>query len=507
MTRWSRFDHATAWLILVLVSIGFAFSGCGPRGGLSDRYVAERLAWQAQKLRRAMRDNPELATDEMRRALADKYGEIVRTFPPPAEGAELDEYERDVAAISGMSRLALAALSAEEGDLDEAVRLYTSVRDSYAFDRGLAVDAMVSLARTYEQGQDWPSAVRVYEDLTATWAAAGPDGSPDPRILASPIRVALGHQLLGDQSEARRAFAAAGAYYDRVASEWEGTPTAQAALAYKAEALEMGGRWAEAVAAYEQLDGLRGNESNRAELWLKLAELYELRLGRRARAEEYYRMVERDFSEDPAGATASIALARYDIERKKYGDTRARLERVVQSFGDNEPLAATAAHYIALSYELEGRWESAAPAYAAVAHDYPTTLYGLTALLHVSDRYLEMGETDVWESTLERAAEHYERVSRDYAGTPAEIAARTYLADVRARQGRWEEAAEILLDAAERHPESQASPGMLLRAADMCEKEMGDRTKAREILERLVTEYPESAPAKEAEKRLGALQG
>ena len=138
-------------LAAAISMLALSLGGCGPRGGLSDRYVAEKLAWQAQKLRRAMRENPELATDATKEQLSQKYRDIIELFPPPLARADsLAVEERDVALISGLSRMRLAALSAEAGDAGEAVRLYSSVADSYAFDRGLAVDASIALAALHD---------------------------------------------------------------------------------------------------------------------------------------------------------------------------------------------------------------------------------------------------------------------------------------------------------------------------------------------------------------------
>jgi hypothetical protein len=124
---------STALAALVLSVLVWA-GGCGRTEGLADRYRAERLAWQAMKLSRAMRTNPDLATDEMRGRLEDTYRAIIASFPPPGDPASMSDLERDVAEIAGRSRSGLALMALGRGDTGEAIRLYASLRDSYAFD-------------------------------------------------------------------------------------------------------------------------------------------------------------------------------------------------------------------------------------------------------------------------------------------------------------------------------------------------------------------------------------
>ena len=126
--------------------------------------------------------------------------------------------------------------------------------------------------------------------------------------------------------------------------------------------------------------------------------------------------------------------------------------------------------------------------------------------MHIANRYEEMGEGRAAEAALERAVEQYARVARDYAGTPAELAARNYIIAVRARQEKWSEAAKALTETAERYPESPVAPGMLLRAAEIYAEELSDPGAARRLLEKIVREHPETGAAEEARGRLEGLE-
>jgi TolA-binding protein len=491
----------TVGLLAALVVCG---AGCG-KADLKNRYDAERMAWQAGKLAQAMRSNPELATDDVRAEVERSYEAIVRRFPPAGE--PLTEEARDVALIAGRSRLTLAAIAAERGDMDRAIELFASVRDSYAFDRGLAVEARLAAGNAYEAADRWPAAAREYEALVTAWPpAADPSAPPDPRILRTPLKVAAGYAVRGEQALAVEGFAKARAYYDRWIREWEGSPTAKLALELKGEAFAQEGRFAEAAETFELLDARHGDVKNRAAIWLRLAEIYSTGLRQTAKARDYYLKVAEAYPEGTPGATASIAIAGLDIEGGKYAQARARLEQTLARFKDEPTVAATAMHYLALSLELAGDWEGAAVRYNALAQEHPTTLYGLTAPLRVARHYRDAGAADAAARAFERAVQQYERVIAGSESTPAELAARNYLVEARMEQGEWAKAAEVLVETAARFAQSDAAPGMLMQAAELYASKLNDTGKAREALEKILAAYQGSGAAEEAAARLEALK-
>lgn len=495
---------AAAIAVGLLTALALCGAGCG-RSELRDRYEAERMAWQAGKLARAMRSNPELATDEVRAQVEESYRAIVRRFPPAGE--PLTDEARDIASIAGQSRLALATMAAERGDVDGAIALFASVRDSYAFDRRLAVEARLAAGSAYEATDRWPAAVREYEALTAAWPpAANPSDPPDPRILRTPLKVAAGHAARGERALAEESFSRARAYYDTWIRSWEGSPTAGLALELKGESFVQEGRFAEAAETFELLDARHGDATNRAAIWLRLAEINATGLGETATARNYYLRVAETYPDDTPGATASIALAVLDIEDAEYGQAQARLEQTLVRFKDERTVAATAMHYLALSLELGGNWESAAARYNALAQAHPTTLYGLMAPLHVARHYRDAGASDAAAAAFERAIQQYERVIGDSESTPAELAARNYLVETRLDQGEWARAAEALVETAGRFAQSEAAPGMLIQAAELYAAKLDDTGKARETLEMVLAGYEGSPAAEEAAGRLKALK-
>jgi TolA-binding protein len=276
-------------------------------------------------------------------------------------------------------------------------------------------------------------------------------------------------------------------------------------MSFRAETFLMQERWGDAVEAYERLDRDYGNDGNRAGIWLTLADTYGNRLGNERLANDYYRRVLDEYPDDIASATASLELASRDIKTGRYASARAMLEDVIERFPHEEAVRATAMQYLAMSYERSGMWEDAVAQFNALAREHPTTMYGLMALQHVAEGFEELGETEAAASALERAADHYKRVMRDYSSSPAELAARGYLIDTRIRQERWDEAARLLVETAERFPDSESSASMMIQAADIRADELSDSEGAKSVLRRAIGMFPDSEASSEAQRRLNQL--
>ncbi|MBD3347905.1 MAG: tetratricopeptide repeat protein [Candidatus Eisenbacteria bacterium] len=491
-----------ACLLTFLVALSLALSSCGPKGGLSDRYVAEKLAWRARTLRRAMAENPDMATDEMRQRLESTYREIVTLFPPPGEPeGGITDLAEDVARISGMSRLRLAALLEERGEAAEARRFYATVADSFTFARDMSIEAASRLAASLERAGEYEEAASVLWSLVERWPPAeGPNEPPDQRVIGAARRGA-GDLVSAGKAEPGDALARARDYYEDLVSRWSGTDVAAAALAAMGETYEMQGRWTDAVDTYEKLDREYGGPGTEASLWIKLGDLYSSGLGDNDKAAEYYRSVVAEYGDTPEGGAASISLARFDIGAGRYDEARSRLQSVATEFADEPALAATATQHMAASLELEGRPEDAIARYGELSASYPTSLYGLAAPLRVAEIYEEMDEDVAYSAALEGAAEKYERIIRDYAGSPAELAARNYLITVKKRQEEWPRVAELLLETASKSPEDPASVSMMFQAAGIYESQLSDEEAAREVLRAIAARYADG-PAGERAARL-----
>ena len=495
------------WMRAALLTLAAAtLFGCEQDPGLADRYAAEKLAWEAAKNTHAMRTNPRLATDDMRDRVVGAYSEIVKRFPPPPDPSVLSPAQLDVASLAARSRMRLGEMAVEAGDLAAAVRYFSSVRDSYGFDRVVAVEGAIALAQAHERLGSWDGAVEAYAELTADWPPADSDEDvPDARIMRAPIRVAAGYVTRGDTERARRWFDTARDYYDEWISKWPDSATAEIAMSFKAETYLMEERWTEAVGAYELLDRRYGNDGNRPGIWLTLADTYSSQLDRPEKAREYYLKVVENYPDDIAAATASLALAASEIEESRHEAARARLVDVAQRFADEEAIRATAIQYLAVSYEKQGMWENALSQLNALAREHPTTMYGLAALQHIADHYRETGDEAAEKAALAKAAEHYERVIRDYASTPAELAARGYLIDTRLKQEHWNEAAKALVETAERFPDSESSPDMMLQAVALYRDRLGDSESAARVLRSMMNIYEGRPAATQAERLLEAL--
>ncbi|MCD4690354.1 hypothetical protein K8S17_02735, partial [bacterium] len=218
-------------ILVMFAALAICSAGCGGEE-LTERYRAEKMSWRVRTLELAMSENAELATDEMVAGVIERHREIISRFPPPAVVDETTPAEVvDVAGISAASRLSLASLlvgraTSENADemLADAFELLESVRDEYAFDRDLAINAALRIAGLRELTGDWSGAIDELGGVLDTWGPTRSDrgDEPDVRILQVPRRRAAAYAIRGMADQAARVYAEAHATYSSWSGTWHG---------------------------------------------------------------------------------------------------------------------------------------------------------------------------------------------------------------------------------------------------------------------------------------------
>lgn len=148
-----------------------------------------------------------------------------------------------------------------------------------------------------------------------------------------------------------------------------------------------------------------------------------------------------------------------------------------------------------LQLALEGNDEPFEPGFIQIADNYPRTRAGNLATYYAAVVYFELGEYDNALSYIERFS-HPEGVM---GVTPV-----SFHASILSELNRYEEAGEKFLEAAEWTENESMTPYNLIEAAISFEA-AGASTRAVDVLDRIIEEYPNSPQVSEAERLKGRL--
>lgn len=151
-------------------------------------------------------------------------------------------------------------------------------------------------------------------------------------------------------------------------------------------------------------------------------------------------------------------------------------------------------------YTLALEGDANGPGFLDVIEKYGSTPSGNLAKHYAGICYLQLGD-------LENAAAYLAKY-KPAKGIPAQIINAQNLGlqgDVAVEQGNYEEAIKFFEKAVKASENNLTAPTYLRKAA-LAAKALGNTDQAIELLERISTEFPESAEARNVERMIGSFQ-
>ncbi len=258
--------------------------------------------------------------------------------------------------VMARARLSKARMLVEDGLMDEARSLYTTVLEDYPNDDDAIETARRGLSEVLFATQGEESADAMVDELLAS----------GDRVLAAQAMLgrAQGLQNRGDVAGSRT-------LYEEVLEKFPEDPGVQStARTQLASLLVAEGRYPEAINAWRDLiavsvggDAKRVLESNLGDTWLQSGRLDE--------AETQYRSILSTWGDDTeSAAMARIGLARVEAARGNPERARILWQKVVNTI-DDPLLAGAALEELAGSYVESGRDREAMLAYQGFLSNLP----------------------------------------------------------------------------------------------------------------------------------------
>ena len=113
------------------------------------------------------------------------------------------------------------------------------------------------------------------------------------------------------------------------------------------------------------------------------------------------------YPDSKAAKGARMALAEFYVQRKRYDDAIAAIDKVISTEADNKTLVSKAHFFKGLVYEKKDQWDKAVKEYKLLRDEFTDTAMGLQMPLYIGRYYAEAGNTEKARSSYEEAAKFY----------------------------------------------------------------------------------------------------
>lgn len=203
---------------------------------------------------------------------------------------------------------------------------------------------------------------------------------------------------------------------------------------------------------------------------------------------------------------ADFSIIQLYITKKEYDKARSQVRYVMRKYKDLTSVLAEALFLLGNTYEKQGDWPAALAQYKKVMREYPTTLRGLDMPIYIARYYKIKYEPNKMVEAFQEAITYYQGLANKYSSdltfafSTDTLAARCYLA-----LNDWQNAIKSFDAILKKYQGKVSLDPILLEISLIYNKELKNKVKAREYLERLLKEYPKSrliTTAKELIKEL-----
>ena len=202
---------------------------------------------------------------------------------------------------------------------------------------------------------------------------------------------------------------------------------------------------------------------------------------------------------------AKFTIARIYMLTGDPDAARQQLRSIISDYAKVDTICSEAEFLIGNTYELQDKWSAALAQYKKIEELYPITTRGLEMPIYITQHYKVKYQPDKMIEAGHEAAAHYTDLAARNSDKPAlVIRAETLVVECYGMIKEWNTAANALNAMIEKYKKLAPMDGAMMNLALIYSQQLQDNAKAREVLEALIRDYPQSkliGTAKQAIKK------
>jgi TolA-binding protein len=202
---------------------------------------------------------------------------------------------------------------------------------------------------------------------------------------------------------------------------------------------------------------------------------------------------------------AEFNIANLYMVKEEYDNARAQLQSIINKYRQSEPICAEATFLIGNSYQAHDKWDLALQQYKGIMQEYPRTPRGLDIPIYIAKYYEKKYQPDKMIAAYQDAIAHYKALSDKYPDSPFALNVDTLVGQCYIALKDWQNAINTFNGMLENYKGKTNLDAVMLDMAIIYQKGLKEKVKAKEILERLIQDYPKSKLTKTATAMLKEL--
>ncbi|MCM8781359.1 MAG: tetratricopeptide repeat protein, partial [Candidatus Omnitrophica bacterium] len=198
------------------------------------------------------------------------------------------------------------------------------------------------------------------------------------------------------------------------------------------------------------------------------------------------------YSQSPLVIEAEFNIARLYIAKKEYENARKQLQSIMDKYKKSDVIYSEALFLMGKTYELQDNWEAALIEYKKNIQNYPATARGLSMPIYIAQYYKTKFQPEKMRQAYQEAIRHYQDLIQRHPDSILAYNAHNLIAQCYVALKDWQSAIESYDTIVEKYKGKVNLDAILMTEASIYNTELNDKTKARQLLEQLIKDYPKS---------------
>ena len=201
-----------------------------------------------------------------------------------------------------------------------------------------------------------------------------------------------------------------------------------------------------------------------------------------------------------------VYIGEFKTVKEMFDAARDQFNKIIEKYAENDNIVAEAVFHIGYSYENEDKWKEALAQYKKIMNQYPITGKGLDIPLYIAKYYEENHEPENMIAAYKEAVAYYDSLSLKNPSTKLGFSSKNLKAQCYIELKDWESAIGVFDEMIESYKGKEDLGVAMIRKALIYRRGLNDIAKAKETLQQLIKEYPESRFIKTATAMLEELK-
>jgi len=192
------------------------------------------------------------------------------------------------------------------------------------------------------------------------------------------------------------------------------------------------------------------------------------------------------------GVDSEFNIARLYIVKQEYEKGRDYLKSLMAKYKESQQMLSELTFMFGNSYEIEDKWNQALEQYKQILRDYPLTLRGFNIPIYIAEHYKAKYQPDKMIAAYQEAIEHYRKLAAERGDSPLGFKAQAMVAQVYVFLKDWPNAVSAMQETIDKYKKRLNMDGLMFDLALIYNRELKDMAKAKEVLQKMIAEYPNS---------------